>query len=732
MKINNIVEISTKELKSFYDNLSGYLLTAIFLALLYFLFLKPFFITQTVSLRDLFQWIPWLFVVFIPAITMGSFAKEYENQTIEYLLSKPLEKREIIIGKIVGAFTFVFISVLLTTPLIFFVNRLGNLDLGETFAGYFGVFMLGLTLSAIGVAISSVFKNQITAFIFSVVLMFALTIIGSELTAINLPLQITNILANLSITEHFYSLTRGVFKASDLVYFFILILFSIGLAEINLNREKGVKTRGLKNNISTLIAVSASIVLILLVSRFMYGRIDLTSSKKYTLSDTTKAILSTDKKVTIEVYASDNLPQQFKYRYNELKNILDDYKTQAGSKLDIQYLSATGKEAELQQQGISPAEFRVYGNDQLQAQRGYLGVLLKNDEGQTESIPLVQDVNQLEYELSRLIYRLKNTEKSKIAFASGNGERSTFNEYQALSQLLESDYQIETVLFPSVVGETKDQPNLSQYKMLVIADPTDPYTLESKQKIADFLQNGGSVIYLAENAVVDNELATAVKPENVEGDILTALGASINADLVYDIQNHGMVTVETAQGLLPIRYPFFVFAQKASDSVKNLPDAVLAGWPSSLTVDQNWEVLYETSDFGGKQTDTYNIAPDQQLSQENLTSYPIIAIRRFDNGGKAIIASDARLFENQFVSGIEQNAVLALSLFEEAFQGIGLSSIKAKNLTENQMLYVNQSNKNLVNYGAPAVSVLLLGLIGFARYKRRQNLIKYYSKFKSA
>ena len=97
MKINNILEISTKELKSFYDNLSGYLLTAIFLALLYFLFLKPFFITQTVSLRDLFQWIPWLFVVFIPAITMGSFAKEYENQTIEYLLSKPLEKREIII-----------------------------------------------------------------------------------------------------------------------------------------------------------------------------------------------------------------------------------------------------------------------------------------------------------------------------------------------------------------------------------------------------------------------------------------------------------------------------------------------------------------------------------------------------------------------------------------------------------------------------------------------------------
>src|SRR3990167_3881166 len=113
MKIKNILEITIKELKSFYDNVGGYLLSVIFLALLYFLFLKPFFISQTVSLRDMFQWMPWLFIVFVPAITMGSFAKEYENQTIEYLLSKPLEKKEVIIGKILGSFLYIHITVLL-------------------------------------------------------------------------------------------------------------------------------------------------------------------------------------------------------------------------------------------------------------------------------------------------------------------------------------------------------------------------------------------------------------------------------------------------------------------------------------------------------------------------------------------------------------------------------------------------------------------------------------------
>lgn len=736
MKIKNILEITIKELKSFYDNPSGYLLSGLFLALLYFLFLKPFFITQVASLRDMFQWMPWMFIVFIPAITMGSFAKEYENQTIEYLLSKPLDKREIIIGKILGAFSYIFITVLLTTILIPFIARLGNLDYSETFAGYLGIFLLTLTLSAIGVAISSMFKNQITAFIVTVVVFFVMVIIGGQIVSINLPLNISNMLINLSITEHFYSLTRGVLKASDLAYFIVLIVFSIAVAEYTLNQEKGVKARGLKNNVSVLIWFLLVIGSIIIASRYMYGRIDLTSNKKYTLTDTTKTILKKEGKVTIEVYASNNLPSQFKSRYDELRNILEDYEFQGGSNLDIQYINPEGKETELQQKGITPVEFRVYGNDQLQTQIGYLGIYLKNEKNSSEAISVVDDVNQLEYQLSRLIYRLKNENKTKVAFANGSGERSAFDQYSQLQTLLNSDYDIGSVFFP-VEGEatTEEQkkeqilPTLADYKILILPNPTETYTKESRDAIKNFIDKGGSVIYLAENADIDSEAATAAPASTPRGDLFAEYGASVNSDLLYDVRNHGMVTVQTNQGVVPINYPFFVFTPKVETaSVKNLPAQILVGWGSTLSLDPSWEVLFKTSNYSGVQTGTYNINPDQQFDTSKLASFPVVAYKKLENGSKLFIISSARVFDNQFMQGVPENAVLALSIFEDAYEGVGLSTIKAKNITNNQITFVEASDKTLTNYVGPATSFILLGAIGFARYQRKKNLVKKYTR----
>ncbi len=732
MKIKNILEITKKELKSYYDAPGGYLLSIIFLALTYFLFLKPFFLSQVVSLRDMFQWMPWMFIVFVPAITMGSFAKEFENQTIEYLLSKPVSRKELIIGKILGAFGFVYSTVLFTVPAIYFISRIGNLDISETIIGYIGVMFLALTMCAVGVGLSSLFKNQISAFVFSVVFMFFLVIIGSELTSINLPVRIAEYLSLLSITDHFNSLTRGILKASDLAYFLIMIVSSIGLAEYSLNREKGINAAKIKNNQHVFIWVIAAILTIFITSKYMYGRIDLTSTKKYTLSEPTKSVLKADGKVTLEVYASNNLPPQFKAVYEELKNTLDDYKTQGGQNLDIQFISPEGKGTELQQKNITPVEFRVYGNDQLQAQKGYLAIYIRNEGGQSEIIPIVQDINNLEYDLTRLIYRLKTTEKTKIAFAGGNGERDGFNEYSNLKQLLENDYQIESIFLPSTEQTTdkKDQiiPDLSSYKILLLANPTADYTNEAKNKIKEYAEKGGSIIYLAEGVNVDPNTAAASSSKPESGSLLADLGAKVNNDLLYDIQNHGMISIQTVQGVLPINYPFFVYAQRNDSDIgiKDLPENLLMGWSSSLNLDENWKVLYQTSPFGGLQNAPFNINPDQQYPQNNLKQYPLIAYRQLDNGGKVFVLSTARIFDNQFLAGVEQNAVFALRIFEEAYRGIGLSNIKARNVVNNQILYVSPSDKNLVNYGIPVSSILLLSALGYARYRRRRNLAKYY------
>src|SRR3990167_2326748 len=142
LNITNIKEIAIKELKSHFDHLSGYLLLAIFLSVLYFFFIRTFFLVGQASLRGMFGLLPWIFIVFIPAITMASFAKEEETQTIEYLLTKPITSLELILGKIFGSTIYVYSAILLTLPVAFLISKIGPLDSGETIAQYVGTLVL--------------------------------------------------------------------------------------------------------------------------------------------------------------------------------------------------------------------------------------------------------------------------------------------------------------------------------------------------------------------------------------------------------------------------------------------------------------------------------------------------------------------------------------------------------------------------------------------------------------
>src|SRR3989344_1404595 len=127
MNLSKIQEITTKELKSYFDHAQGYLLLSILLAVLYFLFLRTFFIIGTASIRNLFQLLPWILTIFVPALTMSSIASEKDKQTLEYLITQPITPKDIINGKIFGAWIFSSIGILLTLPLAFLISTIGTI-----------------------------------------------------------------------------------------------------------------------------------------------------------------------------------------------------------------------------------------------------------------------------------------------------------------------------------------------------------------------------------------------------------------------------------------------------------------------------------------------------------------------------------------------------------------------------------------------------------------------------
>jgi ABC-2 type transport system permease protein len=730
--IKNTIEIAKKELKYFFDQPTGYLLLLVFVGLLYYFFLKTFFIDRFVSLRQLFQWLPWFLTVLIPAVTMSSFAKETESQTIEYILTKPIKKIDLIAGKIMGSAMFVFIGVLLTTPLLFFLPRLGKLDYGEVFASYFGALLFVFATTTIGVAVSSFFKNQITAFIFSVLIIFVLNITSTGFFTMNLPLDLANFLGSLSLIDHFRSLTRGVLLLEDIGYFVSIALISYLLTYLNLSKYQESRTKIiLRKNALYIIWMLILIIGIFSLSKTSLGRLDLTSTKKYTLSETTKKIITSEGKINIDVYVSTEMPQEFQYKQAELKNILDDYVRFSKNNVKYSLIDPKGKEAELASLGLNPVEFRVYGQDEIKAKQGYFGLAIKNEAGdKTEIIGAIDQINNLEYEITKLIKKVRSNSKTTIAFASGNGERSVFEEYGYLSQLLDSDFEVKTEVFPVKATDTKTEPiypDLSKYKLLVIANPTTNYSDESKKRILDFAKNRGNVIYLVDPIDVNTQVGQAVLPdqEKPRGKLLEELGINVNQNLAYDLEKFGYINMTATDGR-PLRtpYPFFIFANK-SDSTKDFFDNILFGWSATIKTDNNdWQTLFTTSDKAGIISENITVNPSQEFSQENLSKQTIASYREKDSSKIAVIGS-ARIFDNEFLT-IEQNAGFGLKLFEKMTDTSGLSEIQSKNITSEQFFIVTTFDKNLVRFGAPVISITALLIIAYIRNSRKKRIKKKY------
>jgi hypothetical protein len=149
----------------------------------------------------------------------------------------------------------------------------------------------------------------------------------------------------------------------------------------------------------------------------------------------------------------------------------------------------------------------------------------------------------------------------------------------------------------------------------------------------------------------------------------------------------------------------------------------MAEWPGSLEIsDSAWKVIYKTSDRAGEILTNYDLDPAQKFSQDNLQSYPIIASREFDNGGKMIVISNARMFADQYISNAESNVLLALSISESMSPNAGLAQIKAKSLYNSQFTNIADQAKSTVRFGAPIISFILLGLIGIQRIIRKRIL----------
>lgn len=242
-----MIAILKKELWAYFGNWSAWVIMAVFglLSSLFLFFFENefnFFEIGTASMQSFFVLAPWLLMFIIPALSMRSLAEEQQNGTLQWLFSQPVKTTEIILGKYL---CICIIGILCLLPSLVYWDSLsvlsipeGNMDFGMTMGGYLGLIILISAFSAVGILASSLFSNQVMAYLIGVFLCFFLYFGIEQLASYRLLGGADYILQNLGFYHHYIAFTRGLIDLKDVFYFALIIVLSLRLSLFFVEKKK--------------------------------------------------------------------------------------------------------------------------------------------------------------------------------------------------------------------------------------------------------------------------------------------------------------------------------------------------------------------------------------------------------------------------------------------------------------------------------------------------------------
>ena len=239
-----IRHILRRELASYFVTPIAYVVLVFFLVLANLLafWLGALYEREQADLAPFFRFLPWLYLFLIPAISMRLWAEERRNGSIELLLTQPVTLWQAVLGKFFAAWLFVGIALILTFPLWYTINYLGDPDNGAILASYISSFFLAGGFLAVGSFSSALTKNQLIAFLVAMMICFVLLIAGYS------PVTdwfggwmwqwLIDGIMSLSFLAHTENLLKGVLDLRDVLYFALVTVFFLLACTVVLESRK--------------------------------------------------------------------------------------------------------------------------------------------------------------------------------------------------------------------------------------------------------------------------------------------------------------------------------------------------------------------------------------------------------------------------------------------------------------------------------------------------------------
>jgi ABC-type uncharacterized transport system involved in gliding motility auxiliary subunit len=294
----------------------------------------------------------------------------------------------------------------------------------------------------------------------------------------------------------------------------------------------------------TVFTIGAIVVINLIATR-VFGRLDLTEAKVYTLSRASKEIVgSLPDYLTVKGYISKDLPPELANGSRYVRDLVDEYRTYSKGKLRFEVIDP-GSDKKIEEEAnsckVNKLQVQVLRSQKFEVGSYYLGLCFKYN-GQDEAIPEIGQPEGLEYQISSLIKRMTQ-KKRKIAFTNGHGEHDLSEGFQALKHVLSQEFETTTVNPSSAdIGDDVDA--------LVVGGPHQAFDDKGRHAIDHFLMKGKGAIFLVDGMVMsaprNNMMGGPDMPGMPKigqandaglGELLGAYGFKINQDFILDRQN---------------------------------------------------------------------------------------------------------------------------------------------------------------------------------------------------
>lgn len=739
----SIRTVARGELRGYFDHPTAYLLAVAFLGLSLFLTFRTIYASGAATMRPFFDLLPILFSVFVPAATMRSLAEERRSGTLNWLSSNPVKEGEVVLGKFLGDWLFVLITLAGSLPTALGLLLVSEADPGIMVAQYLGATLLAAQLVALGLLASSLTRNQISAFMAGAMMSFLLFLIGLPVVQIGLPPMISGALARLSLLAHFQNVARGVVDLRDVLYFLSTAGLFLALTAGVLVRDRLSRVRPDYARLRVASGLAILLVLALnLLGGHIRGRLDLTRDRLFTLASGSREILGNlDDVVQMKLFVSDELPPEIQIQLRDVRDLLSDLQRASNGNLRLQELNpAESEEAEEEAAslGIYPVDFNVLRDDEFQLKRGYYGLAVQYADEQ-EVIPVIQRTDDLEFRLVSSIHSMTNTERPGVTFLQGFGARGA-GQLPELQQSLSDRYTVRTIrISPDSTPALSPDSN----RVVVLAGPTGTLDSLAVQRLRGFLDSGGGALLLLEPIQLNPQSPQPIPVFAGLDGFLEDHGLRFSSSLVADLASSEQVSMGQ-RGFFNViaPYPLWPIVTPAGDHVTTRSlSALTLSWAGALerTDSTLTEALWQTTEAGALRPPSLPIQPDQSWDtpRDQLSVRTVAAAvdpgadeagGNGDGGatasGRMIVVGDASFLEAQAIRANPQNVVFAANAIDWLAQDESLIRIRSKNRTPPALAFTDDWSRGILKWGnlvgVPSLFVLFGVLRVTGRRKRAE------------